>query len=169
MVSLNAGGIMTDLRAGSIDRDSATITVDVSCTTVDRWDISVSIDGDIRVGTSDVFMRTGLMTPLHGIDIGLCRGSPVSWGSSCVTGHFIGAARSATSSISRAPSQRMHRRLGWRSFALSGLPFRGRIAHSRAGPRLEHDPSVNGFAWSSGSVRIVRLMLRNRVWTLVTQ
>ena len=80
MVSLNAGGIMTDLRAGSIDRDSATITVDVSCTTVDRWDISVSIDGDIRVGTSDVFMRTGLMTPLHGIDIGLCRGSPVSWG-----------------------------------------------------------------------------------------
>ena len=71
---------MTDLRAGSIDRDSATITVDVSCTTVDRWDISVSIDGDIRVGTSDVFMRTGLMTPLYGIDIGLCRGSPVSWG-----------------------------------------------------------------------------------------
>ncbi|MDH3462815.1 MAG: sulfatase-like hydrolase/transferase, partial [Acidimicrobiia bacterium] len=77
--ALNAGGVMTDLAAGAIVNHETTVTIDVSCPQLDRWDVAIEVDGEIRIARAEIWMRTGLMTPLHGIDIGLCRGSPVSW------------------------------------------------------------------------------------------
>jgi len=78
-MALNAGGQMTHLEAGRLSSDETTITIDVACPVLDRWDVTITVDGVVRNETRDIWMRTGLMTPLHGIDIGLCRGSPVDW------------------------------------------------------------------------------------------
>jgi arylsulfatase len=76
---VNAAGVMTEIACGSITRDDVVIIVEISSPVLDRWDVAVMVDGQSRASRDGIWMRTGLMTPLHGIDIGLCRGSPVSW------------------------------------------------------------------------------------------
>lgn len=78
-MELNTAGVMSSIDCGAFQGDTESVIVDVHCPAVDRWDITVSVDNQVRCETPDVWMRTGLMTPLHGIDIGLSRGSPVSW------------------------------------------------------------------------------------------
>ena len=77
-LSINAGGDMTTLAAGPLG-SARTVELRVDCPRLDQWNVAVLVDGETRAEQSGVWMRTGLMTPLHGIDIGLNRGSPVSW------------------------------------------------------------------------------------------
>jgi arylsulfatase len=76
---VNAAGVITEIACGSIARDDVVVKVEISCPVLDRWDVAVTVDSQPRASRDGLWMRTGLMTPLHGIDIGLCRGSPVSW------------------------------------------------------------------------------------------
>lgn len=76
--ALNAAGVMTVLDAGALGKASH-IELQVVCPELDRWDVTILVDGEVRSQRTEIWMRTGLMTPLHGIDIGLNRASPVSW------------------------------------------------------------------------------------------
>lgn len=76
---LNVGGVMEAIDAGRLDAGPVLVGVEVRCPVVDRWDVSISVDGAVRAHREGLWMRTGLMTPLHGIDVGLTRGSPVCW------------------------------------------------------------------------------------------
>lgn len=75
---VNSAGDLVRIPAGGV-ADRNVIAVRVSCPAVGRWDLEVLVDGQTRATHQGVAMHTGLMTPLHGIDIGLCRGSPVCW------------------------------------------------------------------------------------------
>lgn len=76
--AINGGRDIVTLNAGTVV-GQARVRVDVDCPTLNRWDVTVSVDGGIRAEAKDVWVLTGLMTPLHGIDIGITRGSPVVW------------------------------------------------------------------------------------------
>lgn len=79
VMALNAGGVMTRLEAGALPDGTSEILVDVRCPVLDRWDVEIAFGGEVRARAEDIWMRTGLMTPLHGIDVGVSRGSPVDW------------------------------------------------------------------------------------------
>jgi arylsulfatase A-like enzyme len=78
-MTLNAGGVMSYLDAGPLKDGTSEIVVDVRCPVLDRWDVEIVVGVEVRASVEGVWMRTGLMTPLHGVDIGVSRGSPVDW------------------------------------------------------------------------------------------
>ncbi len=76
--SINVAGQTTTIQAGGLS-GATQVEVEIECPQIDRWDITITVDGEVRATRSGIWMFTGLMTPLHGIDIGLTRGSPVLW------------------------------------------------------------------------------------------
>jgi arylsulfatase len=77
--AVNAAGSMTILECGAVPQGDVAIQVDVGCPELDRWDVEVTVDAAVQCRREGLWMRTGLMTPLHGIDVGVSRGSPVWW------------------------------------------------------------------------------------------
>jgi len=85
--SINVAGKITTIQAQALSGRTR-VEVEIECLQVDRWDVTISVDDEVRATQSGIWMFTGLMTPLHGIDIGITRGSPVLWDLQKQEGNF---------------------------------------------------------------------------------
>jgi arylsulfatase len=74
----NGYGAVTEVRAGTVPDGARHVHLSVAAPGGWSWDVTVSIDGDVRA-TCDGLVMLGAMAPFCGIDVGIDRRSPVSW------------------------------------------------------------------------------------------
>jgi arylsulfatase A-like enzyme len=90
-------GRLRTLSGGAMPAGARHVTAEFAAPGKRVWDLTLSIDGEARGSIEGVPMLFG-MAPFEGIDVGICRRSPVSWEIYERSGpfHYTGALRSAT-------------------------------------------------------------------------
>jgi arylsulfatase A-like enzyme len=71
-------GRVRELSAGPLSSGAHEVVCELAAPGMRVWDVTVSVDGESRGTLAGVPMLFG-MAPFEGIDVGICRRSPVSW------------------------------------------------------------------------------------------
>ena len=106
----NGYGTVVEVPCGRMADGASAVRLDVAAPGGWTWDVSVSVDGEVRAGTTGLAML-GAMAPFCGIDVGIDRRSPVSWERYVARGanRFTGALVAATwTPGERAPDAGTH-------------------------------------------------------------
>ena len=74
----NGRGRMLEVDGGPMADRVREVLADLRATEGRRWELTLSVDGEVRAVVSDVPMLFGI-APFEGIDVGIDRRSPVSW------------------------------------------------------------------------------------------
>ncbi|MGB2756847.1 MAG: arylsulfatase [Acidimicrobiia bacterium] len=74
----NAYGVMIEMPAGTLAQGTTHVQLTVSAPGGWKWDVTVGVDGAQRCQREGLIMLMA-MAPFCGIDVGIDRGSPVSW------------------------------------------------------------------------------------------
>jgi arylsulfatase len=74
----NGRGEMLTVSGGAMPDGVREVVADLAATGEQRWELTLSVDGDVRATAPAVPMLFG-MAPFEGIDVGIDRRSPVSW------------------------------------------------------------------------------------------
>jgi hypothetical protein len=77
-LAYNDYGELLEVDAGSLVAGDHDVALEAIAIEDYRWDLNVIVDGEERAHLAGVSMLLGL-APLQGIDVGVDRGSPVSW------------------------------------------------------------------------------------------
>ena len=77
-LSYNGYGAMTDLPCGLLTDGAHEITLEVEALAGSRANVEVTVDGRFAASAEDLPLLMA-MAPFQGIDVGIDRGSPVSW------------------------------------------------------------------------------------------
>jgi arylsulfatase A-like enzyme len=77
-LAYNDYGDLLEIDAGRLSPGVHEVTLEANAIEDYRWNLGVSVDGESRGRLDGVSMLLGL-APLQGIDVGIDRGSPVSW------------------------------------------------------------------------------------------
>jgi arylsulfatase len=77
-VAYNDYGELSDVDAGALPSDSLEVVLHAEAIVDYRWNLSLSVNAHVVARLDGVSMLLGL-APLQGIDVGIDRGSPVSW------------------------------------------------------------------------------------------
>lgn len=93
----NAYGDMIEIPAGRIGTGTTHIRLEISAPGAWKWNVAVFVDGEERVRREGLTMLMA-MAPFCGIDVGIDRGSPVSWERHLAhrTNRFTGRLTAAT-------------------------------------------------------------------------
>ncbi|MCU1358173.1 MAG: arylsulfatase family protein, partial [Acidimicrobiales bacterium] len=75
----NGYGVMTEVRCGPVATTTHQIQLAVTAPGGWTWDVAISVDGS-EVGRFEGLVMLGAMAPFEGINVGIDRRSPVSWG-----------------------------------------------------------------------------------------
>jgi arylsulfatase len=77
-VAYNEYGELLEADAGVLSSGAHDVSLEATAVDDYRWNLNVVVDGEARAQLKGVSMLLGL-APLQGIDVGVDRGSPVSW------------------------------------------------------------------------------------------
>ncbi|MGZ6966533.1 MAG: arylsulfatase, partial [Acidimicrobiia bacterium] len=74
----NGRGAMLTVSGGAMPDGVREVVADLRATADRHWELTLSVDGEVRATQPDVPMLFGI-APFEGIDVGIDRRSPVSW------------------------------------------------------------------------------------------
>jgi arylsulfatase len=74
----NGFGTMTEVSAGTVSDGTGSVRLEVTAPGGWTWNVRVVVDEEERAAVEGLVML-GAMAPFSGIDVGIDRGSPVSW------------------------------------------------------------------------------------------
>jgi arylsulfatase len=74
----NGRGGMLEVSGGAMADGVAEVVAELEATGNQKWDLTLSVDGEVRATKAGVPMLFGI-APFEGIDVGIDRRSPVSW------------------------------------------------------------------------------------------